>query len=46
MLDQEIEKRNNLVKTYINYTETEQYIEAQVIYEMIEEIGTKEKIVF
>ena len=38
--------KENLVNVYTNYNETEDYVEAQVIYEVIEEIGTKEKIVF
>ena len=46
LLDEKIEDKEKLVNTYINYNETEEYIEAQVIYEVLEEIGTKEKIVF
>ena len=38
--------KENLVNVYTNYNETDDFIEAQVIYEVIEEIGTKEKIVF
>lgn len=45
-LESKIEAKENIVNTYINYNETEEYIEAQVIYEVLEEIGTKEKIVF
>ena len=45
-LDEQIENKDNLVNIYTNYNETENYVEAQVIYEVIEEIGTKEKIVF
>ena len=45
-LDKQIEKNENILNTYISYNETEEYIEAQVIYEVLEEIGTKEKIVF
>ena len=45
-LDDEIIDKDNLVNIYINYNETASYIEAQVIYEVLEEIGTKEKIVF
>lgn len=45
-LENEIEAKENILNTYINYNETEEYIEAQVIYEVLEEIGTKEKIVF
>ena len=46
MLDEQIENKENILNTYINYQETEDYIEAEVIYEVLEEIGTKEKIVF
>ena len=45
-LEEQIEEKENILNTYINYNETEEYIEAQVIYEVLEEIGTKEKIVF
>lgn len=45
-LEEQIEEKENILNTYINYYETEEYIEAQVIYEVLEEIGTKEKIVF
>ena len=45
-LDKQVENKENIVNTYINYNQTEEMIEAQVIYEVLEEIGTKEKIVF
>lgn len=45
-LDEQIKVKENILNTYINYQETEEYIETQVIYEVLEEIGTKEKIVF
>ena len=45
-LEEQIEKKENILNTYINYNETQEYVEAQVIYEVLEEIGTKEKIVF
>lgn len=45
-LEEQIEEKENILNTYINYNETDEYIEAQVIYEVLEEIGTKEKIVF
>ena len=45
-LEEQIENKDNILKTYINYNETEEFVEAQVIYEVLEEIGTKEKIVF
>lgn len=46
LLDEKIENKENLLNTYINYNETDEYVEAQLIYEVLEEIGTKEKIVF
>lgn len=45
-LEEKVENKENIVNTYINYNVTEQMVEAQVIYEVLEEIGTKEKIVF
>lgn len=45
-LEAQIGQKENIVNVYINYQETEEFIEAQVIYEVLEEIGTKEKIVF
>ena len=45
-LEAQIEQKENILNVYINYQETEEYVEAQVIYEVLEEIGTKEKIVF
>ena len=46
LLNEQIVNSKNILNTYINYNETENYVEAQVIYEILEEIGTKEKIVF
>ena len=37
---------NTANKKIVKAAETEDYIEAEVIYEVLEEIGTKEKIVF
>lgn len=45
-LDEQIENKENITNTYINYEQTDEFIEAEVIYEVLEEIGTKEKIVF
>jgi len=45
-LDEQIESKENITNTYINYNEEEEFIEVEVIYEVLEEIGTKEKIVF
>lgn len=46
VLEEQIENKENIVNTYINYNETDEFIEVEVIYEVLEEIGTKEKIVF
>ncbi len=45
-LGNEIEKKENIVNKQINYTEEATYIEVEVIYEVLENIGTKEKILF
>ena len=46
ILEEQIKEKENILNTYINYNETDTYVEAQVICEVLEEIGTKEKIVF
>lgn len=46
ILDGQITKKENILNTYINYRQTDNTVEAEVIYEVLEEIGTKEKIVF
>ena len=46
ILDKQIENHENILNTYINYNETEEFVETEVIYEVLEEIGTKEKIAF
>lgn len=46
VLNDEIENQENITNTYINYNETEEFVETEVIYEVLEDIGTKEKIVF
>ena len=43
---EQITNNENILNTYINYNETDEFIEVEVIYEVLEEIGTKEKIVF
>lgn len=43
-LEQEIQDKNNISNIYINAEETEEYVEVEVIYEVLENIGTKEKI--
>lgn len=45
-LDKQVNNKEDILNTYINYNETEQFIETEVIYEVLEEIGTKEKVVF
>lgn len=45
-LKQEIVKQENIVNTQINYKEEATYVEVEVIYEVLENIGTKEKILF
>ena len=44
-LSEEIEDQNNVVNKQINKTEGDGYLELEVIYEVLENIGTKEKIV-
>ena len=46
ILEEQIENKKNILNTYINYNQKQDYLEAQVIYEVLEEIGTKEKIIF
>ena len=36
----------SIVNTYITTNENEEYVEVEVKYEVLEEIGKKEKIVF
>ena len=43
-LEQQIQDTENISNIYINTSETEEYIEVEVIYEVLESIGTKEKI--
>ena len=46
-LNEQIEDLNNiLLSTQINTNTTNEYIEVEVTYEVLEDIGTKEKIVF
>ena len=45
-LNKQIDNKENIVNTYINYNELDEYVEVEVIYEVIEEISSKEKIVF
>ena len=45
-LEEQIENKEAIVNKQINFEEYETYVELEVIYEVIENIGTKEKIVF
>lgn len=45
-LKQEIENIEGIVNRQVNVYENEGYIEVEVIYEVLETIGTKERIVF
>ena len=43
-LNNTIQNKENVSNIYINTEETDEYIEVEVIYEVLESIGTKEKI--
>lgn len=43
-LEEQIHNKENISNIYINTNETDEYIEVEVIYEVLESIGTKEKI--
>ena len=43
-LEEQIENKENISNIYINTVESEEYIEVEVIYEVLESIGTKEKL--
>lgn len=45
-LKKEISNIDNIVNTQVNYKEENQEISVEVIYEVLENIGTNEKIVF
>lgn len=45
-LDKIIQNKENLLNTYINTYQNDEYVDIEVIYEVKETIGTKEKIVF
>ena len=40
----EIEEKNNIIDKYVNYKKTSTGIEVELVYEVLEDIGTKEKI--
>ena len=45
-LNKQLKDNNSMVREIINTKENEEYIEATVIYEVLEKIGTEEKIQF
>ena len=45
-LDKEIENKENILNKQVNTYPNEGYIEVEVIYEVLENIGSKEKIIF
>lgn len=45
-LDSEVEEKENILDRKIQINEQEDYIEIELTYEVLEQIGTKEKIVF
>lgn len=45
-LKKEITNQENIVNTQVNYKEEEQQVTVEVIYEVLENIGTNEKILF
>ncbi len=45
-LKEEIENTDNIVNTQMNFKENEDEIEVELIYEVLENIGTKEKLIF
>ena len=45
-LDKQVIEKENLVNEYINIDPQENYVDVEIIYEVKENIGTKEKIVF
>ena len=45
-LKKEIEDKNNILNKYENIKEQEDYLDIEVVYEVLENIGTKEKIIF
>ncbi len=45
-LEQKIENKDNILNKQVNVYSNENYIEVEVIYEVLENIGIKEKIIF
>ena len=45
-LKKEIEEKENIINKQVNIYENEGYIEVEVIYEVLENIGSKDRILF
>lgn len=45
-IEEQLESKENILQKYENFYAYEGYVEVEVIYEVLENIGTKEKIVF
>ena len=45
-IEEQIENKDNILQKYVNAYANEEYVEVEVTYEVLENIGTKEKIVF
>ncbi len=45
-LEEELDNKNNIINKQVNLYKNEGYIEVEVIYEVLENIGNKEKIIF
>lgn len=45
-IEEQIEQKERIVSQKVYETQTEQYVQVEVIYEVLENIATKEKIVF
>lgn len=45
-LEKEIENKESIINKQVNVYKNEGYIEVEVIYEVLENIGNKEKIIF
>lgn len=45
-LDEQINDKSSILNKIVNTYEFEEYIEVEIIYEVLEEIGAKEKIIF
>ena len=43
-LDEKVQNKEDIINTYIHTNESKDYIEVEVIYEVLENIGTEEKI--